>query len=122
MNTQPYFFNTLPSLRIQSSDGKQTVDTAQILFLEACGNYTFLHLVTGSRLIASKNVGLFEAPLAQFGFIRLNKSIIVNLSFVKDTCYKDQEFAIKLINDQWYNCSRRKTPKVKKLIKQSKTL
>lgn len=121
MNTQPYFFSTLPFLRIQSSEGKQTVDTTEILFLEGYGNYTFIHLVNESRLIASKNVGMFEAYLTQFGFIRLNKSIIVNLSFISDTCYNNREFMIKLTNDQWYNCSRRRAPIVRKAVKQSHT-
>ncbi len=121
MNTQPYFFSTLPFLRIQSSEGKQTVDTTEILFLEGYGNYTFIHLVNGSRLIASKNVGMFEAYLTQFGFIRLNKSIIVNLSFISDTCYNNREFMIKLTNDQWYNCSRRRASIVRKAVKQSHT-
>ncbi|AXE16661.1 hypothetical protein DR864_02415 [Runella rosea] len=123
MNTYSFPLSTLglPNLMIQTSDGKRPVNISEIVFLESARNYTFAYLTDGSRVITSKTIGIFESPFAKHGFIRINKSIIANLSYITESC-KNEGYAIRLLNGQWHTCSRRRTSKVKKVIKQLKTL
>ncbi|RDB05832.1 LytR/AlgR family response regulator transcription factor [Runella aurantiaca] len=111
----------LPNLMIQTPDGKRPVHISEIVFLESARNYTFAYLADGTRLITSKTIGLFELPFAKHGFIRINKSIITHLSYITESC-KNDGYAIRLRNGQWHTCSRRRTPKVRKVLKQLKTL
>lgn len=118
MNTHflPPTTNLLPRLILQTSEGKRAIAPAEILYLESCRNYTFVYLSDGSRMITSKNLGTFEIPFENHGFVRINKSIIANLSYIQDST-KENGYSIQLPNGQWQKCSRRRISAVKKSLK-----
>ncbi len=53
-----------------------------ILFIQAAGNYTELHLQTGQAILILRPLGQWEARLPGDHFIRIHRSTIVNVSCV----------------------------------------
>ena len=114
MNTQPppYLSTGLPKSMLMG----QSTQVSDIIYLESSRNYTFIYFADGSRQLVSKTLGAFELPLTALGFVRISKSIIANLAYVKESCGGDV-CSVLLSNGSWYLCSRRKSPKVKNAIK-----
>ncbi len=71
----------IPSTTIKA--GKNHVACSEILMLTANINYTNIHLVCGKSYIVTKTIKRFEEMLAGWGFIRVNRSVIVNRAFVE---------------------------------------
>lgn len=55
---------------------------AGISFMESDNNYTSIYLDDGTRLVASKNIGHYEALLEDSGFLRVSNTNLVNLKKV----------------------------------------
>ena len=56
--------------------------TKNILFFEAQGRYTIIHLVD-KQIVSSKNLGEYEKRLKGRGFFRVHNSYLINLSKLK---------------------------------------
>jgi two-component system, LytTR family, response regulator len=54
----------------------------EILYCEAQGAYTHIHLHAGRKLTASKTLGDFESQLATHSFFRIHHSYLINLNRV----------------------------------------
>ncbi len=67
-----------PMVLITEVDGFTIVRYNEILYLEAAKNYT-VFVFEGRKVIASRSMGEYEELLAEFGFMRIHKSYIVNL-------------------------------------------
>ncbi len=104
-----------PQLMIQVLGHKRPVKLSDILLIEGQQNYTYFHLKNGERLLCSRTLGLFEDTLLPHSFIRINKSVMVNVQYVQ-AFSSDATLIIKLPNNQWYACSRRRSLGVKKAI------
>ncbi|MEZ5939522.1 MAG: LytTR family DNA-binding domain-containing protein [Hyphomonadaceae bacterium] len=65
--------------RIEIRDGGRTrlIAPADIVWLEAAGNYVEIHLASGAHL-ARGTLASFEAKLAPLGFVRVHRSRLVN--------------------------------------------
>ncbi len=69
----------------------------EITFIKAAGNYSDIHMVNGSKIVATKKLKEMELFFKSFDFIeRFGKSIILNLN----TISKIQEKRIFFINGQ----------------------
>lgn len=89
----------------------------EIVWLEADANYTILHLAGGEKYSTSKSLKEYEelfenTPL----FLRVNKSAIVSVNFVKAYSKKDP-FTLTLLNDVELEISRRKRQEVSERLK-----
>lgn len=71
----------IPSNTIKA--GKNHVVCSDILMLTADINYTYIHSICGKTYIVTKTIKRFEEMLEGYGFIRVNRSVIVNRIFVK---------------------------------------
>jgi len=65
---------------------------SDIIYLKSEGRYTFLYLVDGKKITASKNLGEYESILNPTIFFRIHRSYLVNLNFISsifkhDGCY-----------------------------------
>ena len=58
------------------------LDFDNIIYLEAQGSYTKVHLVNSQPLLISKNMKSFEEKLNTSEFIRIHKSFIININHV----------------------------------------
>jgi len=69
--------------RIEIRDGPKRIwlDTAEILWVEAAGNYVELHL-PGRSVLRRQTLSATESDLAELGFVRIHRSRLVNLRHV----------------------------------------
>ncbi|MFN3851268.1 MAG: LytTR family transcriptional regulator DNA-binding domain-containing protein [Spirosomataceae bacterium] len=70
----------MKTIRILGKD-KRILPIESIVLLEAKINYTCIHLDDGSRFLSSFHLGSYQQKLPDF--LRINKSFLVNQSFVK---------------------------------------
>jgi two-component system LytT family response regulator len=54
-----------------------------IAFIRAAGNYTELHTAAGPPLLVLRALATWEAQLADLPFVRVHRSVLVNLDFVE---------------------------------------
>jgi LytTr DNA-binding domain len=79
------------SYEVQFSQGvlfreiKQEFYSHEIMLLLANINYTTIYLQCGKEITSTKTLKKFEAPLTKIGFLRINKSVIINPAFM-DNC------------------------------------
>ncbi len=67
------------------SEGKLIrIDLAEVQFVEARKDYLVLHAVSGKRMIHGTMKALEDRLQASAGFLRIHKSHIVNLQFVRE--------------------------------------
>ena len=64
-------------------DGFEVVTLKDIVWCDANDNYTDLHLADGSKRTVCRTLKFYENVLSDYDFIRVHKSHIVNLNYVK---------------------------------------
>lgn len=67
------------SIIIRSTSGHTKVNIADIIHCEADGNYTTLNLQNGNSIVASKSLKEFDKMLAQYNFLRVHQSHLINM-------------------------------------------
>ncbi len=88
-----------------------TID--DILKCEAVGNYTNFYLADKKKYLASKSLKYYENLLLYKGFVKANRSIIVNISHIK-SIYKKETIILK--NEDKIIISRRNKVNIDELI------
>jgi two-component system LytT family response regulator len=71
-------------LCIPSLKGFQVIELDDILYAESSGNYTNIYFQNKSMVCTSKPMHEYESLLEDAGFVRIHKSILVNLLHVKE--------------------------------------
>lgn len=91
----------------------ESVDTNDILYLKAEGNYTNIHLKNNTSYCISKTLKEYEEILCEekTPFIRIHKAIIVNTRFIRHITRGDDYVAV-LYNNVNLEISRRKRQEV----------
>lgn len=97
----------LQKLLIPFYDRKRTVSVDEIVRLEGCGNYTNFFLKDGTKMLVSRTLKEYETLLDSQAFVRVHKSCIVNLSFVRKF-YVKKEGELELTDGQQVKISRRR--------------
>ncbi|MCP9756590.1 LytTR family transcriptional regulator [Lacihabitans sp. CCS-44] len=87
-------------------DRKQSVFSKDVVFLRANINYTEIHLKCGKKYVLAKTLKEFYKEFEQFGFFRINRSIVVNMKYITNTDAQYQ--SLKLKNQLSLNISRRR--------------
>ena len=64
-------------------EGFVLIDYSNIIYCEADGNYTNIHLVDGKKEIVSLQLGVIEKKLSDFSFIRVNRSLLININYIQ---------------------------------------
>ncbi|MBK6976444.1 MAG: LytTR family transcriptional regulator DNA-binding domain-containing protein [Cytophagaceae bacterium] len=103
----------IPLLKI---DRNHKVNSSDIIFLKANINYTEIHLQNGKKFILAKTLKRFQEDYEQFGFVRISRSVIVNMEFVAKT--GNQFENLKLKNKIQFKVSRRRRENLKRIIVQ----
>jgi len=75
--------NRFHKLALPASDGFEFVELKDIIRCEAQGNYTYFYLVNGQKLVVSKTLKTYEDILQGFNFIRISRSQLINLNYIK---------------------------------------
>ena len=92
----------LPSLK-----GFQVVELNEIIYAESSGNYTNFHFKNKPIVCTSKPIADYEELLADSGFVRVHKSLLVNLLHVTEYIKGEGGFIIVSTGEK-LEVSRRK--------------
>ncbi|MFD1141247.1 LytR/AlgR family response regulator transcription factor [Larkinella insperata] len=96
-----------PKLLIPFYDRKRTISLEEIVRLEGSGNYTNFFLKDGTRMLVSRTLKEYEDLLDGEAFVRVHKSCIVNLCYVR-RFYVKKEGELELNDGQQVKISRRR--------------
>lgn len=69
-------------LALPTAEGVYLIDKANIIRVEAMSNYSVFMLTDTRKIVVSKTLKEFEPVLDDTHFMRINRSVIVNLDFV----------------------------------------
>lgn len=94
-------------LCVSSVKGFQVVELDDILYAESTGNYTNLYFSNQQMICTSKPMHEYEELLEDSGFIRIHKSLLVNLLHVKEYI-RGEGGSVILSNNKEIEVSRRK--------------
>lgn len=89
------------------SKGFKIVDQEDIVRLEADGNCTAFYFADGTRYLDTKTLKTYEDILSESTFVRVHKSHIINLAYLKEYLSQEGSFAI-LQNDDKVPIARSK--------------
>ncbi len=77
-------------LALHTHQGVKRVSPSCIIRCEASNNYTTFFFTDHSKIITSKTIKEYEEILADYNFIRVHKSHLVNMTFVEEVTIKNQ--------------------------------
>ena len=97
----------MQKLMIPFYDRKRTISVDEIVRLEGSGNYTNFFLRDGTKMLVSRTLKEYETLLDGQAFVRVHKSCIVNLCFVRKFFVK-KEGELELTDGQQVKISRRR--------------
>ncbi len=107
--------NTHTRIAIPSMEGLQFVAIAEIIYLEAESNYTFIHVQPASRLTVSKTLKDFEELLPASIFIRIHHSFLINKNHVRKYL-RGEGGQVLMSNGTMLDVARRKKDEFMKAI------
>lgn len=94
-------------ITLNTGDGLVFIRTAEIVRLEANGNYSFVFLENGERHLATQSLSAFEEILPRPPFFRAHQSHLVNTAFVRKLA-KDEGDTLLLTNKTAIPLARRR--------------
>jgi DNA-binding LytR/AlgR family response regulator len=81
-------------------------DMADIIAIEARGNYVLLHRPSGSVLLR-ESISIVEEKLNSYGFVRVNRSLVVNSAWVEAIDPNPtRDYVLRVKGGQQYTVSR----------------
>jgi two-component system, LytTR family, response regulator len=86
--------NQFNKITVVEQFGFRIIEVKLIRYLEADSNYTILHLSGLEKIVSSKALGEFEKILDSPGFVRIHKSTIMNMNFLKSYSSYQGHFAV----------------------------
>lgn len=94
-------------LTLPHQSGFNIIDTSDIVWIAADGNYCMIHLKGGKSILVSKAIREFEFMLNPDEFFRTHKSALIRLECVQEYSSSDGHYAF-MNNGQQVPISRRK--------------
>lgn len=94
----------------------QYVDFEKVICITGDGNYSYICLNDGRRLLVSKCLEQLEPRLPHCQFLRIHKRYLINLHFVESIFPKQ----IKLTDGKIYAVARRRWPRINSYFKKSR--
>ena len=82
------------------------IDPADVLTVEAQGNYVLLRRMSGSDLLRDSMSAVAE-KLRPYGFVRIHRSVLINASFVEEIHpWSTGEYVLRIKGGKEFNVSR----------------
>ena len=97
----------IKKITLPSAQGYKLIDVDDIVHIEADSNYSVFNLVNLEKIVVSKVLKDYEEILPENKFLRIHKSSIVNLQYVKEYNAKNG-LQVLLSNGETINVSRRR--------------
>ena len=73
-----------PRIAIKSDGRILFTDTAEVVAVEAQGNYVLLRRISGSDLLLRESLSTVAEKLLPYGFVRIHRSALINASFIEE--------------------------------------
>jgi two-component system LytT family response regulator len=73
----------LKKIVLPTMEGFEVVEVGEILRCEANGNLTDFYLKNGSKKLICRTLKFYEDVLQDMGFLRIHRSHLINLSYVR---------------------------------------
>ncbi len=80
---------SIKKITLHGAEGYEIFEIDDIRYLTGEGNYTKFHFATHKEFMISKTLRDYEEMLEPFGFMRIHKSVVVNLAHIKKIIQKD---------------------------------
>jgi len=82
------------------------IDPADVVTVEAQGNYVLLQRMSGSDLLHESMSAVAE-KLRPYGFVRIHRSVLINASFVEEIHpWTTGEYVLRIKGGKEFNVSR----------------
>jgi two-component system LytT family response regulator len=94
-------------LALPTGDGLVFVKIDEILYCEAEGNYTQIHLVNGTKHLVSRTLKEYDDMLTDQDFFRIHNSYLINLNMIKNYVRGEGGYVV-MSNGKSLDVSRRK--------------
>ncbi|HEY0653739.1 MAG TPA: LytTR family DNA-binding domain-containing protein [Chryseosolibacter sp.] len=94
-------------LAVPSSEGLVFVSVDNILYCEASGNYTNIHMSDGRKFVVSRTLKEYEEMLDGLDFFRIHNSFLINLHLIKKYI-RGEGGQVVMTNDQALDVSKAK--------------
>jgi DNA-binding LytR/AlgR family response regulator len=96
-----------PRIAIKSSGRILFTDPAEVVAVEAQGNYVLLHRTTGAALLLRESLSAVAEKLLPYGFVRIHRSALVNASFIEEIhSWATGDYVLRIKGGKEFNVSR----------------
>ncbi len=96
-------------LAINTTEGTHFLKPEEIIRCEADGNYTLFYIQNKKKILASRTLKEYDEILADYNFLRVHKSHLVNKKFIRS--FSTDHLVLK--DDSTVEVSRRRTAEIK---------
>lgn len=90
-----------------------SIDDKNICYFQSSTNYTILLLENGKTIISGYTIKVFEALYENRNFIKVNRSNLINVSFIQKVMVENNTCSLVLFNGEAINVSRRRINTIK---------
>jgi two-component system, LytTR family, response regulator len=105
------------NLLLGTCRGVEVVDSNTLVRVEAISNYSKLYFANGKSLVVAKVLSFFEEQLSGVHFVRLHRSHLVNIRYIRSYDYRQRDGVI-LLNDELFTVAKRKRTEFRKAVTQ----
>lgn len=107
-------------IAVHHADEVRFLKLGDILYFEAEGRYTKIHLLSGEQLMTVSHLKVLDESLEATGlFVRVNKSYLINIDHL--VAYsKNEPYYLQLAGDKMFEVARRKRQEVLEKLKDKK--
>ena len=106
-------------LRIGSKHLGEYIDKSQIVYIEACESYSWIHLRGDAKFLSCKTIGFYEELFSEDNFARIHRSYLINLTHLK--LYEPRYRLVHLKGEIVLPVSHRKNRVISKMVSNTKS-
>ena len=68
---------------MKTKSGVRIIPLVEILYVKTYTPYAYLHLSDNTKIFSGESIRYFESKLHSYGFLRINKSVSVNVCTIE---------------------------------------
>lgn len=80
-------------VKIKIINGVQIVPIEDVSYVEANSPYSYVHLKNGTKIFCVDTLKMFDEKLRSFGFFRIHKSYLINVSALERYIKNGESYA-----------------------------
>lgn len=94
-------------IAIKSSGRILFTDPAEVVTVEAQGNYVLLRRLSGTDLLLREALSIVAEKLLPYGFVRIHRSALVNASFIEEIqSWTTGDYVLRIKGGKEFHVSR----------------